>query len=101
MAVEAEMILLLVIYISVATNMASSVSVSSISSFSTLSASIVISNEEAYKRHRRRPWTQSVGDDPCYRVEGGYCGSTTTTTTSTLTSLSDDLDMKSMTVDYK
>ena len=95
------MIPLLAIYISVATNMASSVSVSTISSLSTLAALIVISNEEAYERHRRRPWNQSVGGDPCYRVEGGDYGSATTTTTSTSTDSCNNSGLKSMAVDYK
>ena len=71
---------LLAIYISVAMNMASGVSASSISSLSKASVLIMISNEEAYERHRKRPWTQSVGDDPCYSVDGGDYGLTTTTT---------------------
>ena len=82
-AVAAAMIPLLAIYISVAMNMASGVSASSILSLLTLAALIMILNEEAYERHRRLPWNKSVGDYPCYRVEGGDYVSTKTTTTST------------------
>ena len=69
--VSVVMIPLLAIYIYVATDMAYGVSASSILSLSTSVASIMVSNEEAYERHRRRPTTQSVGDDSCFRVEGG------------------------------
>ena len=42
-----------------------------------------------------------MGDDPCYRVKVGDYGSTTNTTASTLTSSSDNSELKSMAVDYK
>ena len=99
----AAMILLLTIYISVATNMVSGISASSISLLSTSAASIIISNKEAYESHSRHPWTKSVGDYPCYRVEGGDYGLNTTTTSSTsiYNSSSNTLGLKSMAVDYK
>ena len=61
----------------------------------------MISSEKAYERHRRRPWTQSVGDDPYYRLEGEDYGLNTTTTTSSSTSSIDNSNLESMSVVYK